>query len=45
MVQQYQKTHEKSPNPKFSGYKYADTKTNEIMLPLPSLSEGDVCNQ
>ena len=23
----------KSPNPKFSGYKYADIKTDEIMLP------------
>jgi group I intron endonuclease len=35
----------KSPNPKFSGYKYVDTKTDEVMLPLPSLSEGDVCNE
>ena len=35
----------KSANPKFSGYKYADIKTDEIMLPLPSLSEDDVCNQ
>ena len=23
----------KSPNPKFSGYKYADTKTDEVMVP------------
>ena len=35
----------KSPNPKFANYSYIYTKTDEIMLPLPSLSEGDVCNQ
>ena len=35
----------KSPNPKFSGYKYADTKIDENMQPLSSLSEGDVCNE
>lgn len=29
----------------FDNYKFADTKTDEVMLPLPSLSEGDVCNQ
>ena len=35
----------KSPNPKFANYFYVNTKTDEVMLPLPSLSEGDVCNQ
>jgi group I intron endonuclease len=29
----------------FDNYKFADTKTDEVMLPLPSLSEDDVCNQ
>jgi len=35
----------KSPNPKFANYSYIDTKIDEVMLPLPSLSEGDVCNR
>ena len=35
----------KSPNPKFANYSYIDTKIDEVMLPLPSLSESDVCNQ
>ena len=35
----------RSLNPKFSGYKYADTKIDENTQPLSSLSEGDVCNE
>ena len=34
----------KSPNPKFSGYKYADTKTDEVMPSLPLLLLGDTDN-
>lgn len=29
----------------FDNYKFANIKTDEIMLPLPSLSEGDVCSR
>lgn len=37
----------KSPNPKFANYFYVDSMMldDETMLPSPSLSEGDVCNQ
>lgn len=35
----------RSLNPKFSGYKYADTKIDENTQPLSSLSDGDVCNE
>ena len=35
----------KSPNPKFSGYKYADTKSDEVMPSLPLLIVDDVDNR
>ena len=34
----------KSPNPKFAGYKYADTIQDEIMPSSPLLFENDVDN-
>ena len=34
-----------SPNPKFSGYKYADTKTDEVMPSLPLLIVDDIDNR
>jgi hypothetical protein len=34
----------KSPNPKFSGYKYADTNTYEVMPSLHPLIEDDADN-